>query len=95
VFVANGGGLEKIVGVFLCFCFGNVFLDVLVEANGLMEIDGFEVIEVDVVIDLNQFFLLFVSQGVEGFLFRDEVVAQEAALPVRYILASRVFSPAL
>ncbi len=58
VFIAYGSRFEKIVCVFLGFGLGNVLLDVFVEADCLVEVDGFEVVEVDVLKDLVQFPLL-------------------------------------
>lgn len=74
MFVANGGRFEEIVGVFFGLGLGDVFLDVLVEAHCLVQIDGFEVVEVDVVVDFSQLGDLLLAQHAEGLFFGDQRV---------------------
>ena len=52
MFVADGGGLEEIISIFFCFGLCDAFLDVRIESDCFVQIDGFLVIEVDVVEDL-------------------------------------------
>lgn len=59
--VADGRAFQEIVGVLLGLGLGDVLLDVLVEAHGLVVVDGLQVVEVDVLEDLLQLFLLLLA----------------------------------
>jgi hypothetical protein len=78
VFVANCGRFEEIVGVFFGLGLGDVFLDVLVEPHCLVQVDGFEVVEVDVVVDFSQLGDLLLAQHAEGLFFGNERVGEES-----------------
>jgi hypothetical protein len=91
VFVADGCGFEEVVGVFFRFGLWYIFLYVFIEPDCFVEVDGFEIVEVDVIVNLYQFLFLFLAEHVEGFLFGDEGVAEEAGCGRGYMRASRLF----
>lgn len=78
--VADGGRLQEIVGVFFRLGLSDVLLDVFVEPDCLVEVDGLQVIEIDVVEDLLQLVLVFLAELVEGLLFGDEGAAEKSSI---------------
>ena len=95
VLVADGRRLQEVIGILLSLGLSDVLIDVFVESDCLVQVDGLQIVEVDVVEDVCQFLLVVLGQHVEGLLLRDEGIAQETTCNWRYILASRVFSPDL
>ena len=93
--VADGSRLQKVVGIFFCLGLGDVLLDVLVEAHCLVQVDGSQIIEINVVVYLSQLLDLLLGQHLEGLLLGDQRIAQEAALTQEYMRASMMFSPGL
>lgn len=93
--VADGGRFEEVIGILFSLGLGDVLLDVLVKTHRLVQVDGLEVVEIDVVVDFGQFLHLVLAEHAEGLLLGDEGIGQEAAWVGVYILASRVFSPGL
>jgi len=80
MFVANCSRFEKIIGIFLCLCLGNIFLDVLVESDSFVQIDSFKFVKIDIIVDLCQLFLLFFTQNIKCLLLRHECIAQKTAI---------------
>ena len=75
MFVADRSRFEEVIRIFLCLCLGDVLLDVLVESHGFVQIYSFELVEIDIIVDLDQLLLLFFTQNVECLLLRDQCVA--------------------
>jgi hypothetical protein len=61
VLVADGSSLQKIIGIFLSFWFSDVLLDILVKSDGLVQINCFLIIEVDIVENLLQLCFLLLT----------------------------------
>ena len=95
VLIANGSCLQKIICVLFCFGLRNVFLNVLVKPDCFVQVDGFQIIKIDIVEDFLKFFLIVFVQFVECFLFWNQSTTEKSTLQPSYILASSVFSPGL
>lgn len=80
VLVTDGGRFKEIVGIFLCLGLCDVLLDVFVEPDCLVEVDGFEVVEIDIVKYLGEFFLVFFTQNIKGLFLGYEGVTQKTIL---------------
>lgn len=76
--VADSRGFQEIIGVFFSLSLRDVLLYVFVKPDSLVEVDGLEIVEIDVIVDLCQFLHLLISQYVECLFLWDESIAEKA-----------------